>query len=102
MKTIKTRREAANSGEVRYYTGRPCRNGHETFRYTSTGNCSACSKDRAHQFSEQVRTAMQRKQQGLVLIELCIYEQDAERLRNYALALRTSRELSLLQEGDDV
>jgi len=36
------RSEAKNQGLTTYNTGRPCRNGHITYRYTLSGSCSLC------------------------------------------------------------
>lgn len=36
------RRQAALEGQVRYYTGRPCRKGHLTERYVCSGQCIGC------------------------------------------------------------
>lgn len=36
------RKEAQLAGVTRFTTGRPCVNGHLTYRYTSTGSCSQC------------------------------------------------------------
>jgi hypothetical protein len=36
------RKEAQLAGVTRFTTGRPCINGHLTYRYTSTGSCSQC------------------------------------------------------------
>lgn len=97
MQKIMTRIEAVNAGEPKYYTGRPCRNGHETFRYTSTGNCSACAKDRVHNFSVRARSIAANKLRGLVLVECYVYEEDVETLRTQALMLRTNHELSKMK-----
>jgi hypothetical protein len=35
--------EAKEAGEIRYFTGKPCKRGHIAFRLTSNGVCSACS-----------------------------------------------------------
>lgn len=42
--TILTRAEAAALHATTYYTGRPCRRGHDDKRYVSTGCCVVCSK----------------------------------------------------------
>lgn len=34
------------AGEPRYFTGRPCKNGHIAHRTTSTGMCEECAKER--------------------------------------------------------
>lgn len=45
MTTIPTTRaEAVKTGSRKYLTGRPCRQGHNAPRYTTTGNCTACQK----------------------------------------------------------
>jgi 5-methylcytosine-specific restriction endonuclease McrA len=36
------RKDALNSGLVRYFTGKKCPNGHTSERYTKTGNCCEC------------------------------------------------------------
>lgn len=39
---IITRKEAKDSGLVRYFTGLPCKNGHTAERYTNNGKCVVC------------------------------------------------------------
>lgn len=41
---MNSRQQAKASGAVHYESVRPCRNGHLTLRYTSTGACVACAK----------------------------------------------------------
>lgn len=47
MHTIVTRADAAASGLKFFYTGKPCGQGHDARRYTSTGNCVECHKARS-------------------------------------------------------
>lgn len=42
---VVSRKEAKVRGAVRYFTGNPCKHGHVTVRYTSTGQCAACVDD---------------------------------------------------------
>lgn len=37
-----SRRQAADTGKTFFYTGKPCKLGHLSPRYTSTGGCKAC------------------------------------------------------------
>jgi hypothetical protein len=37
-----TREEAIARGFVKYYTGVPCKHGHDTYRYTTSGGCQYC------------------------------------------------------------
>lgn len=43
-KEIITRKEAIELGLDRYYTGKPCKNGHMSERYTKTSACIECLK----------------------------------------------------------
>lgn len=43
MKVV-TRKEAREQGLLRYYTGKPCKNGHLTERYVAKGTCLDCGK----------------------------------------------------------
>lgn len=49
-----SRQDAARLGRKTYRTGKPCKNGHDSFRYVSTGQCVACMSDR---YAEAVRQA---------------------------------------------
>ena len=40
-----TRMEAAQNGDLEYYTGKPCKNGHITIRNTLTGACKECNAE---------------------------------------------------------
>ena len=39
----RTRKEAQALGSKHYFTGKPCKRGHVTFRYTSANKCKDCS-----------------------------------------------------------
>lgn len=40
-----SRKQALEDGVDRYFTGRPCKNGHIAFRWTDEGKCSECRKE---------------------------------------------------------
>ena len=42
---VVTRQEAENRAIQRYYTGKPCVNGHISERYTSDGACIECRRN---------------------------------------------------------
>lgn len=52
-----SRKDALAVGSVRFNTGRPCRSGHMSDRYTSTGGCIACLDQQRAQFAAVVREA---------------------------------------------
>lgn len=41
-----TRKSARKLGLKKYTSGTTCKRGHAVYRYTKTGQCSACLKDR--------------------------------------------------------
>lgn len=40
----KTKEEAIQTNNVKYFTGKPCKNNHVDFRYTNTGICYSCKR----------------------------------------------------------
>jgi hypothetical protein len=54
-----TRREAKKLNKSKYYTGKLCPNGHNTFRYTSYGQCADCvavkNRNNRHKIYEQTK-----------------------------------------------
>jgi hypothetical protein len=42
MMEIKTRKQAMIDGENTYFTGKPCKHGHMTYRYVQSGTCYDC------------------------------------------------------------
>ena len=47
---IMTRREAVKRGLHTYYTGKPCKNGHDSPRYVSHYHCMQCARDGSMSF----------------------------------------------------
>lgn len=50
MFEIISRHEAAAQGRKRFYTGKPCKYGHDAQRFVSTGGCVACNAVRSQSF----------------------------------------------------
>lgn len=42
---IMSQMEAAKEGLARYYTGKPCKRGHDSERYVANGTCCQCHHD---------------------------------------------------------
>lgn len=55
---IKTRKQAATAGEKKYYTGRPCINGHDGPRYTATGICCKCNSEGVKRYNKNMRKSV--------------------------------------------
>lgn len=60
-KTVKhalpeSRDEALKEGELFFFTGLPCRNGHISKRYTTSGGCFQCLQEK-HEADSKARAA---------------------------------------------
>ena len=56
-----TRKKAINSGEMYYYTGKPCIHGHFSKRTTSDGSCYQCRMDGQKKERDAIRKHIQKK-----------------------------------------
>lgn len=66
-KKIVLRKDAILQSKTVYYTGKPCKNGHDDFRYVTSGTCIECQRlsrlaERA--FIKQVRNQSQAVSNG--------------------------------------
>lgn len=86
---VKTRMEAAQAGEKKYRTGKPCSNGHDSPRYTSTGICCRCNVDAAKRYSGRVQLTVKAKLQGHFVYPL--HPDDHASALAYCQALDLSR-----------
>ena len=90
---VKTRREAAEAGEARYYTGRPCGKDHDSERYTASGNCVKCASARSGVYATMLKAA--RFNGDLVKVSYEIHKEDREAIQNLVDALAAARALGL-------
>jgi len=70
MYSVKTRREAAEAGERRYYTGRPCSKGHDAQRFVSTGVCVKCAAGYVKEYNKRLVKTTNAKLQGFFAYSL--------------------------------
>lgn len=86
---IKTRRQAAEDGENKYYTGKPCVNGHDSPRYTSTGICCKCNAEGVKKYNKNMRILHNSKLAGW--FSYPSHPDDVAALLAYAQALDIAR-----------
>ena len=48
-----TKKEARANGDVKYYTGKPCKNGHIAERYAKGGNCTICLANNVRRYYQE-------------------------------------------------
>lgn len=94
-----SRGEAKLRGLSQYFTGVPCKHGHTTYRYTSSGACSGCIKAanayRGDESADQKRAA----KAEMVQVRVRCYEADREHVAAAVWALAVMR-WPFLTQGD--
>lgn len=105
MMDIKTRKQAMMAGENTYFTGKPCKNGHMSYRYVQSGACYDCinatrvaadsptAKAREQRLTEAA-TALKVKnlvKENLALVKVRIFAQEREGVALAAYALAAMR-----------
>jgi hypothetical protein len=54
----RSRKAAAEAGEEKYSTGKPCKHGHMSPRYTKTGICVQCATERSRAYNDQIKATL--------------------------------------------
>lgn len=91
MNTVKTRKQAANDGEDKYFTGKACINGHLSLRYTSSGICCKCNTEAAKKYNREMRKRVNARLQGHFIYDL--HPDDIAKAFAYCQALDLQRGL---------
>lgn len=82
------RKEAAERGLKKYNTGRLCKNGHGSDRYTATGACESCIRGYQQQYIKAVKLA---SVYGLADYSARVHPDDFAALDAYVAALEMDR-----------
>ena len=85
------RAEAKAKGLKTYFTGRPCRNGHNSYRYTTSGSCADCVNGDRHVEYDPNKEARRAAKALLVQVRLRAYDVDRDSLASAAWALAMMR-----------
>ena len=75
------RSEAVKQWLPTYTTGRPCKNGHNTYRYTQSGTCSQCVNN----------TVIRPEDQSFCVLKVRVWKRDVEQVNaamHFAMMLR--------------
>lgn len=62
IEKIITRSEAQRIASKTYFTGEPCRRGHVSFRFTSSGSCGLCQFHTENERKKRLRSLTKRTQ----------------------------------------
>lgn len=61
MSALVTRKQAIERGEKRYFTGKPCKNGHLSERQVNGNGCIKCMRERSKEYWERNPEKLKRK-----------------------------------------
>ena len=89
MHTIKTRRQANEAGENKYWTGTPCKRGHNSLRYTVSGICCACIAESRRSYN--TKFTKKRIEKALGYFSYPIHPDDCAAALAYCQALDMAR-----------
>lgn len=70
MSEIVTRQQAISKGLIKYYTGRPCKHGHYSFRYVNTASCCACLREAARVTRGRIEKSRISQNRGIIDVSL--------------------------------
>lgn len=57
------REEAARLGQLRYFTGKPCKYGHISQRYTVSGACITCLRETTEAQKDKIKALIRAAQE---------------------------------------
>lgn len=93
------RTEAKKLGLKTYDTGRPCKNGHSTYRYTQSGTCAGCIAAEHSRSADPNAAARREARAQLVQVKLRVFDVDMGVMKAAAYAFGALR-YPMLQPGD--
>lgn len=96
---ILTRPEAREKGLKTYYTGKPCRNGHDSYRYTQSGTCAQCVKAANNVVVDPVAAVRKAAKERMLMVKIRGFMEDRDALAAAAYCLAATHEPQLTQ-GD--
>lgn len=99
MRPYMNRAEAKLKQMSQYFTGIPCKNGHLTYRYTSSGACSGCIRSHNHATVDQTTIERKAAKVQLVQVRLRCFVSDRGVLAASAWAMAAMR-FPVLQLSD--
>lgn len=96
---ILSRPEARQRGLKTYFTGKPCKNGHNSYRYTQSGTCAQCVKNANGTMSDPASDARKEAKALLVQVRVRAFDDDRDNIAAAAWALAVMR-FPILTQAD--
>lgn len=96
---ILSRPEARQKGLKTYFTGKICKNGHNSYRYTQSGTCAQCVKEANGATVDPVLDARKEAKAQLVQVRIRAFDDERDNIAAAAWALAVMR-FPVLTQGD--
>ena len=96
---ILSRPEARQKGLKTYFTGKLCKNGHNSYRYTQSGTCAQCVKEANGAHVDPALDARKEAKAQLVQVRVRAFDDDRDNIAAAAWALAVMR-FPILTQGD--
>lgn len=94
------RQAAMRKGLTKFYTGRPCKNGHLSYRYVKSGGCAACIQLANGRSVDDPNVDARREAKAqLVQVKIRLFQVDLEVFKAAAHAMTLAR-FPVLKLGD--
>lgn len=101
MWEIVTRADARRLGHTSYYTGKPCKNGHDDMRYTQSGTCKTCVRQSNRPLDDLAALSRQSAKRELIRAKFRLYDIDRETFSSTVWSLALLRYPTILQSDVD-
>lgn len=82
---------ASGAGMKYYMSGKSCKYNHQDLRYTKSGVCVECHKNRSKLRAEAIRKDFIQCGYGLKAVTVHVHPDDVEQLEGFAKALKLDR-----------
>lgn len=82
------RREAKTIGDKKYFTGKPCKHGHNSFRYTKSAACVSCTSWFHYRRNFK-------KTEKPIYVRVQVYRKDTAAIKETAAALCLAHEFDI-------
>lgn len=92
-----TREEARVRKYLKFYSGKPCKNGHLAMRYTSSNKCLVCVSIQSAFWYR----ANDKKNRTKVPLKVLVYPSQIDTLLEFCKSLNIATELKFLMEDDN-
>ena len=84
---IMKRKEAIKAGYKKYWTGKPCCNGHNKQRYSTSGICTGCNSINSMKHAKRLKKELDKANEGLIPLKLMVHPDHIKAIEGFVAEL---------------